>query len=90
MARTVAGRDERDSTSAPVPVPDYAATLPDDDDRAAAVLRGMRLGLPRQYFVKGMEPGVEARVREAVESSALIPITRVASPRSWQPATSPA
>ena len=62
----VAGRDERDSTSAPVPVPDYAATLPDDDDRAAGALRGMRLGLPQQYFVKGMEPGVEARVREAV------------------------
>jgi aspartyl-tRNA(Asn)/glutamyl-tRNA(Gln) amidotransferase subunit A len=30
------------------------------------VLRGKRLGLPREYFVAGMEPGVEARVREAV------------------------
>ena len=30
------------------------------------MLRGMRLGLPRQYFVAGMEPGVEASVREAV------------------------
>ena len=40
--------------------------MPDGDDEAAAALKGVRLGLPRQYFVKGMEPGVEARVREAV------------------------
>jgi aspartyl-tRNA(Asn)/glutamyl-tRNA(Gln) amidotransferase subunit A len=61
----VAGHDERDSTSAPEPVPDYLAALASDDDEAASVLRGMRLGVPRQYFVPGMEPGVEARVREA-------------------------
>jgi aspartyl-tRNA(Asn)/glutamyl-tRNA(Gln) amidotransferase subunit A len=68
LLAAVAGRDERDSTSAPVPVPDYAAELPDSDDEAAADLKGVRLGLPRQYFVNGMEPGVEARVREAVEA----------------------
>ena len=61
----VAGRDDRDSTSAPVPVPDYAAALA-DGDAAVGGLRGVRLGLPRQYFVAGMEPGVEARVRDAV------------------------
>ncbi|MCY7418282.1 MAG: Asp-tRNA(Asn)/Glu-tRNA(Gln) amidotransferase subunit GatA, partial [Chloroflexi bacterium] len=66
----IAGHDPRDSTSAPVPVPDYAAALPSDDDEAASTLRGMRLGLPRQYFVAGMEPGVEARVREAVAALA--------------------
>jgi aspartyl-tRNA(Asn)/glutamyl-tRNA(Gln) amidotransferase subunit A len=66
LLATVAGRDDRDSTSAPDPVPDYLASLPDDDDAAAAPLKGARLGLPRQYFVAGMEPGVEARVREAV------------------------
>ncbi|MGD8486500.1 MAG: Asp-tRNA(Asn)/Glu-tRNA(Gln) amidotransferase subunit GatA [Chloroflexota bacterium] len=63
---TVAGHDERDSTSAPTAVPDYAAALPADDDEAAASLRGRRLGLPRQYFVEGIEPAVEACVREAV------------------------
>jgi aspartyl-tRNA(Asn)/glutamyl-tRNA(Gln) amidotransferase subunit A len=62
----VAGHDARDSTSAPEPVPDYAAELATDDDAAAATLRGMRLGIPRQYFVAGMEPGVEARVRAAI------------------------
>ena len=63
----IAGRDERDSTSAPVAVPDYLATLPESDDEAAASLRGMRLGLPRQYFVSGMEPGVERLIRESVK-----------------------
>ena len=63
---SVAGHDQRDSTSAPLDVPDFAAALPASDDEAAAALRGLRLGLPRQYFVEGMEPGVEARVREAV------------------------
>jgi aspartyl-tRNA(Asn)/glutamyl-tRNA(Gln) amidotransferase subunit A len=63
---TVAGHDPRDSTSAPLDVPDYAGALPVDDDHAAAFVRGLRLGLPRQYFVEGMEPGVEACVRAAV------------------------
>jgi aspartyl-tRNA(Asn)/glutamyl-tRNA(Gln) amidotransferase subunit A len=62
----LAGRDERDSTSSPVPVPNYPDELAADADAAATVLRGVRLGLPKQYFVKGMEPGVEERVREAV------------------------
>jgi aspartyl-tRNA(Asn)/glutamyl-tRNA(Gln) amidotransferase subunit A len=61
----VSGRDERDSTSAPVAVPDELLALPASDDEAAAWLRGRRFGLPREYFVDGMEPGVSARVREA-------------------------
>ena len=66
LLHAVAGRDERDSTSAPIPVPDGLLRLAADDDEAAAELRGKRLGLPREYFVPGMEPGVEARVREGV------------------------
>jgi aspartyl-tRNA(Asn)/glutamyl-tRNA(Gln) amidotransferase subunit A len=66
LLHAVAGRDERDSTSSPEPVPDGLLQLPTTDDEAAATLRGKRLGLPREYFVAGMEPGVEARVREAV------------------------
>jgi aspartyl-tRNA(Asn)/glutamyl-tRNA(Gln) amidotransferase subunit A len=68
LLQTVAGRDGRDSTSSPIAVPDYVAELPEDDDAAAHMLRGMRLGLPREYFVPGMEPGVEARLREAVRA----------------------
>ena len=66
LLHAVAGRDERDSTSSPAPVPHELLTLPSSDDEAIAALRGKRLGLPREYFVAGMEPGVEARVREAV------------------------
>ena len=66
LLHAVAGRDARDSTSSPTPVPDALLHLPTGDDEAAATLRGKRLGLPREYFVSGMEPGVEARVREAV------------------------
>ena len=66
LLHAVAGRDERDSTSAPVPVPDELLRLPNGDDEAAAGLRGKRLGLPREYFVAGMEPDVERRIREGV------------------------
>jgi aspartyl-tRNA(Asn)/glutamyl-tRNA(Gln) amidotransferase subunit A len=66
LLHAVAGRDARDSTSAPVPVPDALMALAASDDAAAGALRGKRLGLPREYFVAGMEPGVETRVREAV------------------------
>ena len=70
LLHAVAGRDERNSTSAPIAVPDGLLHLPASDDEAAGHLRGLRLGLPREYFVPGMEPGVEARVREAVAALA--------------------
>ncbi len=70
LLHAVAGRDERDSTSAPRPVPDELLHLAAGDDEAAGHLRGLRLGLPREYFVAGMEPGVEARIREAVAALA--------------------
>jgi aspartyl-tRNA(Asn)/glutamyl-tRNA(Gln) amidotransferase subunit A len=68
LLHAVAGRDERDSTSSPEPVPDALLHLSVGDDEAASRLRGQRLGLPREYFVAGMEPGVEAMIRAAVAS----------------------
>jgi len=57
----IAGRDPRDSTSAPVEVSDYVGALTSD-------LEGVRVGVPREYFeVEGIEPGVERAVRGAVE-----------------------
>ena len=56
----IAGHDPRDSTSVHTPVPDYAASLTGD-------VSGLRLGVPREYFVAGMEPGVEAAVRTAID-----------------------
>jgi aspartyl-tRNA(Asn)/glutamyl-tRNA(Gln) amidotransferase subunit A len=70
LLHAIAGRDERDATSAPRPVPPELLTLPASDDEAAATLPGVRLGLPREYFVAGMEPGVEARIREGVAALA--------------------
>jgi aspartyl-tRNA(Asn)/glutamyl-tRNA(Gln) amidotransferase subunit A len=57
----LAGHDPRDSTSVDTPVPDYLGALTGD-------VRGLRLGVPREYFVAGMEPGVEAAVRAGVET----------------------
>jgi aspartyl-tRNA(Asn)/glutamyl-tRNA(Gln) amidotransferase subunit A len=59
----MAGHDRRDSTSADVAVPDYTAAL-------GAGLEGMVLGVPREYFVKGIEADVEARVRQAIDRCA--------------------
>ena len=57
----LAGHDPRDSTSVDTPVPDYAAALTGD-------VKGLRLGVPREYFVEGMEPGVESAVRRGIET----------------------
>ena len=66
LLHVVAGRDARDSTSAPEPVPDELLRLAGSDDEAASWLRGKRLGLPREYFVAGMDPDVEKHVRAGV------------------------
>src|SRR3954463_12522025 len=63
LLHAVAGRDARDSTSAPLPVPDDLISLPPSDDEAVTWLKGKRLGLPKEYFVAGWEPCGEAAVR---------------------------
>ncbi len=60
MLDCISGHDPRDSTSNPEPVADVRAYLGRD-------IRGMRIGVPREYFVSGMEPGVKARIDEALE-----------------------
>jgi aspartyl-tRNA(Asn)/glutamyl-tRNA(Gln) amidotransferase subunit A len=55
----VAGHDPRDQTSSPLPVPDYLAGL-------EGGARGLRIGVPREWFGGGAEAGVERRVREAL------------------------
>lgn len=61
----MAGHDPLDSTSLDVPVPDYCAALSGD-------VRGLRIGLPAEYFVEGMQPEVEAAVRAAVDRLAAL------------------
>ncbi len=59
VMNVIAGHDRRDSTSVKQPVPDYTKSLLSD-------LKGLRLGVPKEYFVKGMESGVEQAIRQAV------------------------
>ena len=66
LLHAVSGRDPRDSTSASVPVPAGLLSLPASDDEAAAGLRGKRLGLPKEYFVAGMDPDSRRRIEESV------------------------
>ncbi len=55
----MAGFDPRDSTSVDRPVPDYAQAL-------VRPIRGLRVGLPREYFGEGLDPAVRAAVEDAV------------------------
>jgi aspartyl-tRNA(Asn)/glutamyl-tRNA(Gln) amidotransferase subunit A len=59
LLRVIAGHDPLDSTSANVPVPDYEGAL-------AGEVKGLRIGIPSEYFVAGMDPEVESAVREAI------------------------
>jgi len=60
LMNVLAGHDERDSTSADVPVPDYTSFIGKD-------VKGLKIGLPKEYFVKGLDPEVEKAVRQSVQ-----------------------
>jgi aspartyl-tRNA(Asn)/glutamyl-tRNA(Gln) amidotransferase subunit A len=60
IAEVISGQDEKDSTTGPAEVPKYSAELNAD-------ITGMKIGVPKEYFVAGMEEGVKARVHEALE-----------------------
>ena len=62
----IAGHDPRDSTSMDVPVPDYVSALDNGFGRETD-LRGVRVGVPKEYFVEGMQPDVDEAVRTAVD-----------------------
>ncbi len=56
----IAGYDPRDSTSLNLPPTDFTAGLTDD-------IKGVRIGIPDEYFVSGMEPGVRTAVESAIK-----------------------
>lgn len=60
VLQVMAGFDERDSTCAEEPVPDFGAPLNDP-------LEGLRIGLPREYFGEGLDPAVAASIESAIE-----------------------
>ena len=61
MLNAICGHDPMDSTSVNLPTPDYTECLSRD-------IEGVRIGVPKEYFVEGMDAEVEAIVHEAVES----------------------
>jgi aspartyl-tRNA(Asn)/glutamyl-tRNA(Gln) amidotransferase subunit A len=63
VLRTIAGRDPMDSTCAEVPVPNYL-------DAIERPVRGLKIGIPKEYFGEGLDPEVRASVEDAIQTLA--------------------
>jgi aspartyl-tRNA(Asn)/glutamyl-tRNA(Gln) amidotransferase subunit A len=61
MLQAVAGHDAKDSTSVNIAVPDYCAALTGD-------VKGLKIGLPREYFISGLHPDVQTTMDNAIET----------------------
>ncbi len=61
LLQAISGRDPHDATSADLAVPDFTAAL----ERG---VKGLKVGLPREYFVEGMDPEIAAAIREAAKT----------------------
>jgi aspartyl-tRNA(Asn)/glutamyl-tRNA(Gln) amidotransferase subunit A len=92
LLRHMAGRDPLDSTSSPVAVPDY-------EQEIGRPVRGLRLGVPREYFAEGLDAEVRAAVEAGIQRLAaagceVVPIamphTRYAIPTYYVVATAEA
>ncbi|MEK7651991.1 MAG: Asp-tRNA(Asn)/Glu-tRNA(Gln) amidotransferase subunit GatA [Patescibacteria group bacterium] len=59
-AEILSGHDAKDSTTSVKDIPNYAANLRSD-------LKGVKIGVPKEYFVSGMQPEVETKIHEAIE-----------------------
>ena len=60
ILQTIAGRDPHDSTSTTAPVPDYPSEI-------TKPVKGLRIGIPKDYFAEGMHSGVRAKVEAGIE-----------------------
>jgi len=60
LLNAIAGHDLSDSTSADVPVPDFTAVIGKD-------IKGMKIGIPKEYFIEGIDKEVEAAVRQGIK-----------------------
>ena len=61
LMNVIGGKDGRDSTSADVPLPDFTKALDQD-------VKGMKLGIPKEYFTGDMQPEVEKAVQEGIRT----------------------
>lgn len=62
LLRALAGHDEMDGTTPREPVPDYAAAL------EGASLKGVKLGLPKEYYIDGLDPEVKRITENAIKA----------------------
>src|SRR5205807_946335 len=60
ILQVIAGRDPHDSTSTTAPVPDYRAEL-------EKPIKGLRLGIPKEYFGEGMDAGVRKKIETGID-----------------------
>ena len=67
ILQNIAGADERDSTSMDTPVPNYLEEL---KGHAAKGLKGLRIGVPKEYFIPGTEKEVEDSIRAGLKTLA--------------------
>ena len=70
LLNIISGKDPFDSTSAPVAVPDFTKILGDE-------VKGLKIGIPKEYFIKGMDREIEESVKTAIkklESLGAIPV----------------
>ena len=88
----IAGRDEKDATSSPAPVPDFAA----ESEKPA---EGLRIGIPAEYFAEGLDPEVRAAIEKGIDALKLagcavkpvpLPHTKYAIPTYYLVATAEA
>lgn len=61
MLGAVAGHDHKDSTSVDTPVPDYSAALKNG-------IKGLKIGLPKEYYISGLDPDVQHSMEAAIET----------------------
>lgn len=70
VMNVIAGYDPMDSTSAPIDAPDFTENLGKD-------VKGFRIGIPKEYFIEGMDKEVEERLKEAIEHLEILGCTPV-------------
>ena len=61
LMNVISGHDPKDSTSANIPAPDFTRSLKKD-------VKGVRIGMPKEYFIEGMDLEVEKAVKDAVKT----------------------
>ncbi len=60
MLNAVCGYDPKDSTSVPVEAPDYRSFVGKD-------IKGWKVGIPREYFIEGIDPEISASIEKAIQ-----------------------